>query len=274
MPLATGKSKASFSHNVEVEMNAGKPQKQAVAIAYSQKRKAKDKNRVEVELTEAIASGGQELKHQKAALAAMDVDMSTMPRVVVPAKTIALDTAVVMAYDRSMRIKDVDGRLHVADCRISKANICPYLGREIPGAEELGLDLARVYRMYRRAEDLEAAAPTFERIPLMMHHVSSDANNPQKQVIIGAVSNVRWVAPYLVADLTVWDAAGIEAIESERQQELSPGYRYVPVMNAGLLDNQPYDGSMTQIHANHLAIVDTGRTGPDVYVNDRGIVRV
>lgn len=204
------------------------------------------------------------------------VDMSTIPRVVVPAKTITTDAAppVVMAYDRSMRVKDVDGRLHVRDCRISKANICPYLGREIPGAEALGLELGRVYKMYRRAEDLEKAAPTFERIPLMMHHVSSDAKNPQKQVIIGAVSNVRWVAPYLVADLTVWDAEGIEAIESERQQELSPGYRYDPVMNSGLLDNEPYDGQMTNIYANHLAIVDTGRTGPDVFVNDHGLVRI
>ena len=40
MPLAHGKSKAAFSHNVAAEMHAGKPQKQAVAIAYSQKRKA------------------------------------------------------------------------------------------------------------------------------------------------------------------------------------------------------------------------------------------
>lgn len=40
MPLITGKSPKSFSHNVKAEIDAGKPQKQAVAIAYSQKRKA------------------------------------------------------------------------------------------------------------------------------------------------------------------------------------------------------------------------------------------
>lgn len=202
------------------------------------------------------------------------VDMSTIPLPVVPASTITVDAAPVMAYDRSMRFKDVDGRLHVRDCRISKANICPYLGREIPGSEELGLEPGRVYKMYRRAEDLEASVPTFEGIPLMMHHVSSDAANPRTDMIIGCVRNVRWVAPYLVADLDVWVGEGIEAIESERQQELSPGYRYVPVMNSGLLGAEPYDGAMTKIQANHLAIVDTGRTGPDVYVNDHGIVRI
>ena len=37
MPLSTGKSQASFVHNVKAEIAAGKPQKQAVAIAYAQK---------------------------------------------------------------------------------------------------------------------------------------------------------------------------------------------------------------------------------------------
>jgi len=40
MPLIKGKSKESFSKNVETEMHSGKPQKQAVAIAYSEKRAA------------------------------------------------------------------------------------------------------------------------------------------------------------------------------------------------------------------------------------------
>jgi hypothetical protein len=35
MPLESGSSKATISHNIETEMNAGKPQDQAVAIAYS-----------------------------------------------------------------------------------------------------------------------------------------------------------------------------------------------------------------------------------------------
>lgn len=177
-----------------------------------------------------------------------------------------------LAMDRggTMRSKTVDGRLVVKDCRISKANICPYLGREIPGFEALGLDPNKIYRMYRSAKALEESAPTFERIPLMLHHVSTTAGSPQKDTIIGAVSNVRWIAPYLVADLTAWADDGIEAIESERQCELSPGYRYKPVMTPGVFEGMQYDGVMdAPIIANHLAIVDTGRTGPDVAVNDR-----
>lgn len=182
-----------------------------------------------------------------------------------------------LAMDRAptMRHKDINGWLHVKDCRISKANVCPYVGREIPNSEKLGLDPDTVYYLYRDAAALEAAAASFERAPLMLEHLgvtAESAQNPNiKRKIIGAISNVRWMAPYLVADLTVWDGEGIEAIESTRQQELSPGYHYRPEMTPGSMHGNPYDGRMLDIVANHLCIVDTGRTGPDVMVNDKAL---
>lgn len=176
-----------------------------------------------------------------------------------------------LAMDRGARSRDINDWLHVKNCRISKANVCPYLGKEIPGSEELGLVPEQVYYLLRDPVALREAAASFERAPLMIVHVAVTADQPNKPSIIGAVSNVRWQAPYLVADLTVWDGAGIEAIESERQAELSPGYHYVPVMTSGVHDGERFDGRMTNIVANHLAIVDTGRTGPDVIVNDHAL---
>ena len=190
-------------------------------------------------------------------------------------KLTAQDSAPRLAMDRAptLRHKDINGWLHVKDCRISKANVCPYIGREIPNSEKLGLEPDKVYNLYRDAAALEASAASFERAPLMLEHLGVTAESAQdpkiKRKIIGAVSNVRWMAPYLVADLTVWDGEGIEAIESERQQELSPGYHYKPDMSPGSMHGQSFDGRMLDIVANHLCIVDTGRTGPDVMVNDK-----
>jgi hypothetical protein len=39
-------------------------------------------------------------------------------------------------------------------------------------------------------------------------------------------------------------------------------------MEAGEFEGQPYDGRMTEIRGNHLALVEIGRAGADVVVAD------
>ena len=179
----------------------------------------------------------------------------------------AMDSARRLAFDR--RMETIDGHLVVTDCNISKANVCPYLGAEIPNSEALGLEPSKIYMLYRDAAELKAAEKTYDRIPLMMTHVAVHADAPQQFLVAGTVSNVRFSHPYLKADLTVWTREGIEAIESGAQRELSCGYRYVPDMTPGTSpEGVKYDGRMTQIVANHLALVEAGRAGPDVMVAD------
>lgn len=169
------------------------------------------------------------------------------------------------------RSTDSAGRLTVTDCRISAAVVSPYLGRELPNAEALGLDPSRVYQIYRDAASLKAAAPTFERVPLLIEHAPTTANEPQVPLVIGTVSNVRWQAPYLVADLTVWTAEGIEAIESGRQKDISCGYEYRPDMTSGVApDGTPFAGRMLDIRGNHVAIVSEGRV-PNAVVADHAV---
>jgi uncharacterized protein len=175
----------------------------------------------------------------------------------------------VLALDR--RTIDVDGRMHVPGCNISKANVCIYLGREIPDYVRLGLDANGEYRLYRDPAALAAAASTFENLPLMMQHVEVNAANPQKMLTVGTVSNVRWKAPYLVADLAVWDSEAIRAVQNESQRQLSCGYRYTPVMEAGKINGEHFDGRMTEIFGNHVALVATGRAGSDVVVRDEAL---
>lgn len=169
-----------------------------------------------------------------------------------------------------MRSLDVDGRLHVADCRISKANVCPYYGKEIPGSEALGLDPNRIYNLYRDPAELERAAPTFANLQLLMAHVPVNADDPRIDVTVGVVgSDVRFEAPFLVASLAVWTAEGIALIESKAQAQLSCSYRYRPDMTPGVtLAGVAFDGVMRDIVGNHVALVEEGRAGPDVIVND------
>lgn len=176
-----------------------------------------------------------------------------------------------MAFDRqSARSIDADGRLHVSKTNISKAVVNPYYGREIPGWQQLGLDGDKVYRLYRDPEELAKGASTFNNLPILNKHIPVTVDAPQKDNVVGSIgSDVVFDAPYLQASLCIWDAAAIAGVESEKQCELSCGYRYDPDMTPGTTsDGEAYDGVMRNIRGNHLALVEVGRAGPDVVVAD------
>lgn len=174
------------------------------------------------------------------------------------------------AFDKSVRAVDADGRLHVATTRISKANVCEYYGQEIPNWQGLGLEADKLYKMYRDPQELEKGAATFARLPVLSEHVPVTVESPRPDLVVGAIgSDVEFDGTYLNADISVWDKTAIAGIETETVKELSCAYRYVPVMTAGVTpDGVEYDGVMTQIRGNHLALVEQGRAGSDVVVAD------
>jgi len=172
-----------------------------------------------------------------------------------------------LAFDR--RTVDVNGRMQIPDCNISKACVNPYFGREIPGFDVLGLNPDSIYNLYRHPKELAKAAASFDAIPLMIEHVATTASNPQKSFMAGTVSNVRWKAPFLVGDVCVWDSDAIAVIESGEQQELSCGYAYVADMTPGITpEGERYEGVMRSIVGNHVALVQEGRVGPEAKVRE------
>jgi hypothetical protein len=175
-----------------------------------------------------------------------------------------------LAIDRAtVRRVDQDGRLHVEISPISKANVCPYYGREIPNSEAMGLDAGRVYMLLRDPVELAKAAPTFNNIPLLNVHTPVSAIDPKKENVVGATgSNATFSPPYLTNSLVIWDASSIAGVETGEQRELSSSYRYVADMTPGEFEGVPYDGRMTQIVGNHVALVEIGRAGADVVVGD------
>lgn len=175
-----------------------------------------------------------------------------------------------IAMDKSsVRSYDVDGRLRVEKTPISKSNICPYYGREIPDYESLGLDANKVYNLFRDPEELRKAAHTFNNIPLLNTHIPVTADNPQKENVVGATgSNSEFDGEYLNNGLIVWDSSSIAGVESGEQRELSSAYRYRADMTTGEYNGEHYDGVMRDIIGNHVALVEKGRAGKDVLVYD------
>ncbi|EKD7276098.1 DUF2213 domain-containing protein [Salmonella enterica] len=176
-----------------------------------------------------------------------------------------------LAFDRaSVRSFDGNGRLQVKSSHISKANVCPYFGREIPNAEQLGLDPDRIYRLWRHPDELKKAAPTFNNIPVLCIHTPDFPGDPPREYRVGTThSGSEFNDPYLDNGLSVWDDSAIAGIETDEQKELSSSYQYVADMTPGVTPNgEPYDGIMRDIIGNHVALVEKGRAGSDVLVAD------
>jgi 8-oxo-dGTP pyrophosphatase MutT (NUDIX family) len=177
--------------------------------------------------------------------------------------------SVPLGADESMRSFDQDGRMRVAITNISKANICPYRGEEIPDWEELGLEKDRIYKMLRDPEELRKSVPTWNGVQLLRKHVPVDIDDAQVWDIVGTTgTTAEFASPYLRNGLVFWTKDGIDLVESGRQRELSCGYHYDPDMTPGTFEGEEYDGVMRNIRGNHVAIVEEGRAGPDVLVAD------
>ena len=175
-----------------------------------------------------------------------------------------------MSFDSapSQRRKDENGFMHVDSSHITKEQVVKYYGREIPGWQELKLDPERLYNVYRPADEIEKAAPTFDGLPLLLQHHLESADEPQKEFRVGSISRPVWNAPYLDCDLHITDGAAIDAIEHGDFKEISAAYLYDPVLERGSFDGDDYEIVMRNLRGNHVALVEKGRAGADVVVAD------
>ena len=177
-----------------------------------------------------------------------------------------------IAFDRkSMRYTAGNGFFHVELSPLTKAQVAPYRGRELVDAKQRGLDPDKIYYVYRPAEELssEETVRSVIGIPITLEHEYIDPEvKPENQVGMTG-DNAKWRAPYLMNSLHITDADAIRRIEDDSMRQLSLGYTYDPEWTAGeTADGEHYDLIMRNIRANHVALVEEGRAGPDVMVFD------
>lgn len=175
-----------------------------------------------------------------------------------------------LAMDKaSARRYDDNNHLIVDSTVITKAAVNPYYGKEIPDYESLGLDPEKIYNMLRDPAELEKGMHTLGEKQLLIKHIFVSADEPQKESIAGTIgSNLEMVGNDVKGSLTVWDKEAINLIESGKLAELSASYFYDPIMKSGTFNGQAYDGIMTNIRGNHVALVERGRIGRDALVAD------
>lgn len=122
----------------------------------------------------------------------------------------------------------------------------------------------KVVREYRPADEVMRADSlrTFDGAPLTNEHAQIDPRTAAKHAV-GSVYGVKPDADgtHVAAEILVYDAATIEAIESGKTQ-LSCGYRCTLDFTPGTSpDGETYDAIQRNIVGDHVALVTLGRAG-------------
>lgn len=184
-------------------------------------------------------------------------------RVCEKSRTDFLQERLIVMDNKSNRYFDENGYLVIKDNKIAKAGVFDYLGKEI--SDEL--QDSEIYKVCRPWVELEKTAKDFEGMPVKLGH---EWVEPEKRDLkVGAISGeVRLEEPYLIADIKIYDKDAIEAITGRNIVELSPGYTAKYVSESGDYAGEQYNFKQEDIKYNHLAIVENGRSGKDVKIND------
>lgn len=180
----------------------------------------------------------------------------------------------VASFSDSVRNTDENGYLHVDISNITKEQVAPYRGDEIPHYRELGFKADEIYHAYRPASELSKpdTVNSLNGIPILLEHHPDSAEAPAKEYRVGATgTDAEWKEPYLTNSLHIQDADAIRRINDGTMKELSLGYFYTPIRKEGEFKGEHYDFIMTDISCNHVALVEKGRAGADVMVHDSAL---
>lgn len=153
-----------------------------------------------------------------------------------------------------------------ANARTARTGVQVYWGTEV-GRPDL-----QVVNVYRDAAEVfsRRSLETFSKLPITVDHpaVMVDASNWREHSVGVTGDEVLRDGEFLRIGLKVTDAAAVQAVR-DGKRELSVGYECVLVFEDGIApDGTPYQARQTQITANHIAIVATGRAGPEVRIGD------
>ena len=162
------------------------------------------------------------------------------------------------------RSYDDNGYLIVKDNPIAKAGVFDYLGSEV-NLQENADEIVKVCRPFK---DLEANKDLFKGKPIKFNH-KWVGKGEDSDVAEGAIyGDVRADEPYLKADIIIYNPTLIDKINKGEVVELSPAYDANIVKENGTYNGEGYAYRQELKSVNHLAVVECGRSGSDLRIQD------
>lgn len=164
----------------------------------------------------------------------------------------------------SKRRKDDNGYLIVEKNPIAFSGVYPYLLSEIAENSKSD-DIVSVYRPF---DDLLQNKDKFKNKPIIWQHKWTGEQGDNQKADGAIFGDIEAKENGLFADLIIYNKDLIKAIEKGECYELSPGYEAEVIAEQGTHENQPYSYKQKLLNVNHLAVVERGRTGHDLRIQD------
>lgn len=172
----------------------------------------------------------------------------------------------------SARTSDINGFIEIKGNPISKVGVFDYSGAQLGLTGEAA---TRIFKVYRPADELANpdCLASFRLLPFVDEHAMLGAEDvgglpAERKGVQGFIGEqVEFDPPYLRANIKIVSEA-MKSLINAGKIELSPGYRCRYEFTPGVFDGVQYDAIQRDIRGNHLALVEEGRTGPDVAVLD------
>lgn len=171
----------------------------------------------------------------------------------------------ILLDSKSHRIKDENGYLIVKNNPIALSGVFDYLVSEIDDDRK---DKNTIVKVCRTFENLSENKDLFANKPIVWEHswTGSDSKNQRADGAVGAEIEAKNGGLY--ADLIIYNADLIKAIENNECKELSPGYECEVVKGKGSYNGEAYDYKQILKNVNHLAVVESGRSGSELKIQD------
>ena len=167
----------------------------------------------------------------------------------------------------SQREKDDNGFLIIKNNPIAKAGVFEYLLSELK--VDINENEDRVVKVYRPFDELIKVKDTFANKPIKMNHIWVGEEDYKADGAIGSDISVDDENLMLRADLIIYNPDLIKAIENGEMVELSPAYTGEEEEKSGRFNGDDYEFIQKIICVNHLAVVETGRSGKDLRIRDK-----
>ena len=177
-----------------------------------------------------------------------------------------LNFKIVLDNQRTKRSKDDNGYLIVKDNPIAFSGVYDYLLSEVSNSKS-----DEVVKVCREFDDLRANKDLFKDKPIIWQHYWTGEQGDNQRADGAITGDIEAKNGGLYADLIIYNSDLIKSIENGECYELSPGYECEILQENGSYNGEHYDYKQLLKNVNHLAVVEQGRTGHELRIQDKGI---